>query len=307
LEVRTLETQPYTQYAGQTMIVGAQKDHQGNALGTNYDLANDGAFDGKKILVLHLYTGEGFDFKEPQIALESKGFSVVRHTSVPALSTFIDELKTSCQLWVISNSTQFLSGEYISEIEDFFHSGKGLFLWGDNDPYHADANAISRRLFSAPISGYFHGDQVVTETKRQGTSGFVQHLITTGLEHLYEGITVSNIDDSRECLHPIMTGSDSDLITAVYDRDGKRAIIDGGFTRLYNKWDEAGTARFVKNAAAWLVNWERFNPQSLHTQGQKHVGRTPAKISPRLSDNRHHKQKKDRAKPGSLASQRRDF
>ena len=74
MEVRTLETQPYTQYAGQTMIVGAQKDHQGNALGTNYDLANDGAFDGKKILVLHLYTGEGFDFKEPQIALESKGF-----------------------------------------------------------------------------------------------------------------------------------------------------------------------------------------------------------------------------------------
>jgi hypothetical protein len=104
-----------------------------------------------------------------------------------------------------------------------------------------------------------------------------------------------------------MTGSDSDLITAVYDRDGKRAIIDGGFTRLYNKWDEAGTARFVKNAASWLVNWERFKTQSLRTQGQMHVVKTPPKINPRLSDNRHHEQKKNLAKPGSLASQRRDF
>ena len=36
-------------------------------------------------------------------------------------------------------------------------------------------------------------------------------------------------------------------------------LIDGGFTRLYNQWDDAGSARFVYNAAAWLVNWERFS------------------------------------------------
>lgn len=35
-------------------------------------------------------------------------------------------------------------------------------------------------------------------------------------------------------------------------------MIDGGFTRLAVSWDDAGTARFVKNAAAWLVNAERF-------------------------------------------------
>ena len=35
-------------------------------------------------------------------------------------------------------------------------------------------------------------------------------------------------------------------------------VIDGGFTRLAVNWDDAGTARFVKNAAAWLVNAERF-------------------------------------------------
>ena len=44
----------------------------------------------------------------------------------------------------------------------------------------------------------------------------------------------------------------------MYEKDGKRAIFDGGFTRLYNGWETAGTPRYVKNAAAWLANYERF-------------------------------------------------
>jgi len=31
-----------------------------------------------------------------------------------------------------------------------------------------------------------------------------------------------------------------------------RLAIDAGFTRLYCSWDDAGTAAFVKNIAAWL-------------------------------------------------------
>ena len=34
--------------------------------------------------------------------------------------------------------------------------------------------------------------------------------------------------------------------------------MDGGFTRLAVSWDDAGTARYVKNAASWLVHAERF-------------------------------------------------
>ena len=300
-----MKTQPYTQYAGQTTIIGAPKDQQGNALGTSYDLANDGAFNGETILVLHFYT-EGFDFREPQLALESKGFTVVRYTTVPSLDVFVTEWAKASQLWVISDQSQQLNGAHIAEIETFFHSGKGLFLWGDNDPYHADANAVSKRLFSASIKGYFHGDNVVVESRSQSDSGFIQHLITTGLEHLYEGITVSNVHDSKDCLQPIMTGSDSAVITAIYDRDGKRAIIDGGFTRLYTKWDEAGTARFVKNAASWLVNWERFKTRDLRSQS------TETSISPPATNRVLDRQSPPRdsgvhvSKPGSLSSQRRD-
>ena len=67
---------PFTQYAGQTTIIGAKKDAQGNADGTQYDLAKDGAFDGQSIVVLHLYTGEGFDFVKPQKALERRRVSM---------------------------------------------------------------------------------------------------------------------------------------------------------------------------------------------------------------------------------------
>ena len=59
-------------------------------------------------------------------------------------------------------------------------------------------------------------------------------------------------------LTPLIYGSDSNLVAAFFDHDGKRAIFDGGFTRLFYKWDTAGTPRYVKNAAAWLANYERF-------------------------------------------------
>ena len=50
-------------------------------------------------------------------------------------------------------------------------------------------------------------------------------------------------------------------MAAFYDRDGRRAIVDGGFTRLYIQWDTAGTGRYAKNAPAWLANAERFGSE----------------------------------------------
>lgn len=58
-------------------------DNFGNVAGNQYDLAVDGAFEGQTIVVLHLYTGEGFDFEKPKAALKEKGFSVYRYINVP--------------------------------------------------------------------------------------------------------------------------------------------------------------------------------------------------------------------------------
>ena len=110
------------------------------------------------------------------------------------------------------------------------------------------------------MSGNYHGTKIVEEAMTSSSPGFIQHLVTTGLNHLYEGITISSIP-LNSGLSPLVRSSDGKCVTAFYDSKGRRALVDGGFTRLYTEWDDAGTARFVTNAAAWLVNWEKFAPQ----------------------------------------------
>ena len=53
-----------------------------------------------------------------------------------------------------------------------------------------------------------------------------------------------------------MNGSAGNLTLAAFDTDNKRGLLDTGFTRLFYKWDSAGTERYVINAAAWLCNFE---------------------------------------------------
>ena len=248
---------PYNKAKGQNRIVGALKDGYGNADGNQYDLARDGAFQGSTIAILHLYTGESFNFKKPLEALKEKGFDIQRWTKPPRVNTLKKKLDKACQLWIISNATCMLTSEHLSVIRNFFNAGKGIYVWGDNDPFFADANQIMNDLFGISMHGNVNGNRIVGLSKGKSRKGFISHLITTGLEHLYEGVTIATIDCHKE-LTPLLHGSAGNQVVAIYDKDGKRAIFDGGFTRLYCNWDTAGTGRYVKNAAAWLANFERF-------------------------------------------------
>jgi hypothetical protein len=240
-------------------IRDVRSDAFGNADGNQYDLAVDGAFEGQTIAVLHLYTEEGFDFSLPTAALKEKGFSVYRWLNNPPSPEALDSaLAKSCQLWIISSSQRKLSQGHADVIKKYFDSGKGVYIWGDNSPFYADANFIADQLIGAKMEGDVNGDQTVGLLRNGSKSGIMpNHLITTGLQNIYEGITIATIDNHKD-LTPIVYGSTGNLVTAVYEKEGKRLIIDGGFTRLYYKWDTAGTGRYVKNAAAWLVNYERF-------------------------------------------------
>lgn len=222
----------------------------------------NGAFQGLIITVLHLYQDQGFDFRVVQAALEEKGFSIVRWgPTVPSVEVLRTQLAKSCQLWLISDSVAKLSAEHLEEIRQFYCNRRGVFLWGDNDPYYADINSCCRVLgIKCHLEGNDHGGQVLQERKSVGP-GFRQHLITTGLENLFEGITISTIiPDEGQAGSSTVTGlvwsSVGKLVTGIVDEDRCRCIVDGGFTRLYCNWDTAGTARFVKNAAGWLVNCE---------------------------------------------------
>ena len=234
-------------------------DRWGNAQQNQYDLAVDGAFDGQTVAVLHFYTGMGFDFELPKKALKEKGFSVYRWIDRPPPAAELErQLQKASQLWIISGEYRQLGPDHLAVIKRFFESGKGVYIWGDNEPFYADANYVAEELLGASMHGYLQGEQTIGLQAREGRAGIMaNHLVTTGIERIYEGHTVATISPSAD-MRPLMYGSADNLITAYYDKDGKRAILDGGFTRLYMKWDTAGTARFVKNAASWLVNAERF-------------------------------------------------
>jgi hypothetical protein len=247
----------YNEFAGKNTLSGVKKDSYGNLHGNQFDLAIDGAFDGQIIAVLNLCS---IDLKLPKNALKEKVFTIETwYNELPSLQEFKKTLSKSSQLWLISTLSQILNNDYLKAIEDFFDNGHGLFLWGDNDPLYQDANFVMEKLFKTRMSGDVRGDQIVSLQKVNEKKGIISnHIITTGLEFLYEGITIATIEENK-FIKPLMYGSAGNLVTALYDNDGKRAIMDGGFTRLFYKWDNAGTARFVKNAAAWLANVERFN------------------------------------------------
>ncbi|MCD4792518.1 MAG: hypothetical protein K8R54_04735 [Bacteroidales bacterium] len=245
---------------GEVRKVRVEADRHGNAEGNQYDLAVDGAFQGETVAVLHLYTGEGFDFSLPKAALKEKGFSVYRWINNPPSPEELEKsLEKACQLWIISSNIQKLNKDHLKVIKKFFDSGKGVYIWGDNDPYYADANYVSDYLIGVKMLGNLPGNEVVGLNNKKKKVGLAPgHLITTGLEYVYEGITIATLQDKQQVLQPLIYGHESNLVTATYEQDGKRLILDGGFTRLYCSWDHAGTGRYVKNAAAWLVNYERF-------------------------------------------------
>jgi hypothetical protein len=249
--------------SGETYKVKVEADRHGNAEGNQYDLAVDGAFQGQTVAVLHLYTGEGFDFSLPKAALQEKGFSVYRWIDNPPSPEELEKsLKNACQLWIISSHVQKLNEGHLKVIKKFFDSGKGVYIWGDNDPYYADANYVSEYLIGVKMFGNLYGNEVVgLNSKKTGVGLTPGHLITTGLEYVYEGITIATLKDDQQLLDPLIYGHEGNLVTATYEKDGKRLILDGGFTRLYVAWDNAGTGRYVKNAAAWLVNYEKFGDE----------------------------------------------
>ncbi|RFC54512.1 hypothetical protein [Brumimicrobium aurantiacum] len=245
-----------------TEVREVQADSYGNAEGNQYDLAVDGAFEGQTIAVLHLYTGEGFDFSYPTASLKEKGFSVYRWINNPPSAEELEKaLDKSCQLWIVSSNRRKLNEDHAKVIKKYFDSGKGVYIWGDNQPYYADANYIADYLIGNSMTGNVMGDQTVGLLENEKKSGIMpNHLITTGLQNIYEGITIATIAEHKD-LTPIIYGSSGNLVTAAYEKDGKRLLVDGGFTRLFLKWDTAGTGRYVKNAAAWLVNYERFGDE----------------------------------------------
>ena len=258
---KTKKKLPYTQWAGHNDVKSAPKDKYGNPNGTNYDLLRDGSMRGYKVLIINLCPewdtcGQRENYNNPIKALENKGFEVIYRDEFPA--DFARISASLCQVWLISGYSRTITDEQIRQIKAFYNQGKGVYLWADNDPFYADVNPIIKDLFGSTMSGNYIGKQIIGVQKHIKDVGIVAgHLISTGILNFYEGVTISNVT-MTQYLKPLVYSSDKKVVTAYSDMDGKRLLIDGGFTRLCVDWDSAGTDRYVANAAGWLGNFEKF-------------------------------------------------
>ena len=247
----------FTEWAGTNLIPGAETDEYGNARGSQYDLAKDGSYEGFKVVILCLYTGEGIldGIQQPIQAMEKKGFTVELRTGAEP-AELERMLADACQLWVVSDRAKHLNDQHLDVIRRFYQKGHGLYLFGDNDPFYVDVNYLGEALLGTSMSGNTPGDQVIGVQTRSGAPGIIQgHPVSTGIVNLYEGITIAEVRTNNN-VRPLVISSDRKVVTGILESGGRRALIDGGFTRLYVKWDTAGTDRFIVNAAAWLANAE---------------------------------------------------
>jgi hypothetical protein len=251
---------PYTAWAGISNIPGATKDKFGNPSGSEFDLAQDGAFEGYTVIILGLgASSRKYNLSDPKAALEKKGFTVVEYRKVPPIDEFRAALsKDKTQLWILADKETCLTEQYYSLIKSYFDNGNGVYFWSEEEPYFQDVNPMLLRLFGASMYGNSRGGKVLGVQTEDGGAGIVaNHPITTGIVSFYEGTTISTVNLGTK-LQPLVYGSNKKIATAYYDENQRRAIVDGGYTRLYCQWDSAGTDRYVVNAAAWLTNIERF-------------------------------------------------
>lgn len=252
---------PYTEWAGVSNIPGARKDTFGNPLGSEYDLAQDGAFEGQGILIINLCRAPSATLCNVEKALRKKGFSVDVYCG-PMLSPsqLKQRLQKKGQVWLISQQVTQVTEAHVAVFREFFEQGHGLYIWGDNDPLNGDANFIISRMFNSSLKGDYIACKVLGVQQGEKEPGIIpNHLISTGIVSFYEGHSISKVGMSQ-CLAPLVYSSDRNIVTAYYEQDGKRALIDGAFTRLWDgDWGTtAGTERYIVNAAAWLANIERF-------------------------------------------------
>lgn len=250
-------------------------DKFGNPQGTEFDLGGqDGSRRGGKILLYWTYnytqTGERYTLEDAQEAVAQRGFTmdiVRRWENAQTLS--ISLLQRYHQMWFASDRQQHLSEEEVAAVTRFAASSRGLLIWADNDPFYFDANRLATKLANCKFSGNWYCDKLMRPSAELRPGFFTHHALTTGLESLYEGITLPTIELGPHAT-AIAQAADGPINMAAVDHSGMRIVLDSGFTKLFEgKFNNtAGTPRYFRNVAYWLQErvWARQLRRS--TQGK---------------------------------------
>jgi len=258
----------YTQYAGQQdEFVPEKVDSDHNAIGREYDLGIEGAFKVFNIIAIYFYTSES-TYHKCEEALRAKGFNL---TIAKDVNEFIEKLHDHDEAWILSgmaNQTpqSNILTTFVAEVTKFLQSGKGVFIWSDNDPAIYHTNLLLKSILpGVSIIGnteggkILHPQPITASSKLPNTGHFARHLLTTGIVSLYEGITISYPDKILPQMTIIGQSTDNHPCFFCVEDPGKgRLVVDCGYTKIFDSlWGTtAGTERYVRNCAVWLLGLE---------------------------------------------------
>lgn len=231
-------------------------------------MGRDGAYNKSSILIAQFYQDAQFNdaaIQAPINALKVKGFQVKHVTNE---NDCLTELESNLHqiAWIIS-TLSIENGRFISTLTKFHAHGGALFLFADNVPYICHASQFLQQKFGITLEGDYHGGKILTfeENGHTKLGHYGQHEIFTGIQNLFEGITICHpvytTETSRKTFINLATATDGSPSIGVYDpptgsKEGRLAL-DCGFTKLYINWDSAGTARYIVNVSCWLLGIDK--------------------------------------------------
>uniref|UniRef100_A0A7S1WLE7 Uncharacterized protein n=1 Tax=Alexandrium catenella TaxID=2925 RepID=A0A7S1WLE7_ALECA len=243
----------------------AARDAYGNPLG--FDLAKDGAFEGFRLLIgsfcgeLKIADLQNLTVKE----LQKKGWEVQVETDLEAFTAALRDGRFHVT-WIVSSRFGLgaAAAAFVAEVRRFHESGRGLMIWGDNDPFFEHANEVLGSLFGFKLVGNTPGGKELFPGDALKPGHFGKHLICSGILKLHEGVTICYPERIPDGWQVVGTSSNSKPVLIAREAPSLKAgpgrvIVDNGFTKLYaNYWTTAGTPRYVSNCCAWLALRERF-------------------------------------------------
>lgn len=170
--------------------ISLELDNYGNPSSPMFDLGNHGAFVDFSILIACLFDYEGSADEirnNVEGALSHKGFKI---QFVRTEDELISQMDNYDEVWVIShNTSNKKTTEAMSKLLEYNRRGKGVAVFGDNDPWFASANEFLK-LLGFELIGNTPGGNVLTVGSQDVSRQFGNHLLTTGTLKLFEGITL---------------------------------------------------------------------------------------------------------------------
>ena len=214
---------------------------------------------GHRLLIGQFYTSGNMEI--PIKVLENEHFLV---TTVKDETEFITELQSNdySTVWVLSSSIIYDSA-FIPALIDFHRTGGAIFLLADNEPYLSHASEFLYRRFDITLAGTYLGNRTLgyQNDGHRLSGAFGQHEIFTGIETLFEGVTICSpvfsTSKNEIALSTLATGTQGNTCIAVFDPPAAstegRLCLDCGFTKLFINWNAIETARYVTNVSNWLA------------------------------------------------------